>query len=91
MSLPLLTITYSRLYGVSTTQPAGPRSTRLLLTILTILVAALASNLAITHLAASAWWGLIPAVVAFVSTIVLGRSYDDALRDELRGTTERAG
>jgi len=88
--LPLLTITYSRRYGVSITQPAGPRSKRLLLTTLTILILAMASSLAIKFLALSAWWGLVPAVVAFFATIALGRRYDDALRDELGGKTGRA-
>lgn len=87
--LPVLTITYNRRYGVSTTQPAGPRSKRLLLTTLTILILAMASSLAIKFLALSAWWGLVPAAVVFVATIALGHRYDDALRDELGGKTGR--
>ncbi|MEO2134986.1 hypothetical protein E5344_10065 [Microbacterium laevaniformans] len=89
--LPVLTITYGRRYGVSTTQPAGPRSRRLLLTMLTVLILAMVSSLAIKVLALSAWWGIIPAAFAFSATVVLGRRYDDALRDELGGRTGQAG
>lgn len=88
--LPVLTITYGRRYGVSTTQPAGPRSKRLLLTMLTVLILAMVSSLAIKFLALSAWWGIVPAVFAFFATLLLGRRYDDALRDELGGKTRRA-
>lgn len=88
--LPVLTITYSRRYGVSTTQPAGPRSHRLLLTMLTVLILAMVSSLAIKFLALSAWWGIIPAAFAFFATVMLGRRYDDALRDELGGKTGQA-
>ncbi|WP_126412798.1 hypothetical protein [Acidipropionibacterium jensenii] len=90
MLLPVLTITYNRRYGVSTTQPAGSRGKRLLLTLLAILILAMVSSLAIKFLAFSPWWGLIPAVSALLATVVLGRRYDDALRDELGGRTGRA-
>ncbi len=89
--LPVLTITYSRCYGVSITQPAGARSKRLLLTELTVLILGMVSSLVIKFLALSAWWGIIPAVFVFIATVVLGRRYDDALRDELGGKTGQAG
>lgn len=88
--LPILTLTYNRRYGVSTTQPAGPRSKRLLLAMLAILILAMASTLSIKLLALSAWWVVAPAVVAFAATVVLGRRYDAALRDELGEKTRRA-
>lgn len=89
--LPVLTITYGRRYGVSTTQPAGPRSKRLLLAMLTVLILAMVSSLAIKLLAMSAWWGIVPAVLAFFATVVLGRRYDGVLRAELSGKAVQAG
>lgn len=83
IALPLLTATYSRRYGITITQPAGPRSKRLLLATLGIALAALLAGVAIKLTAVSPWWTYLPAAVAFVATLILGRRYDDALRREI--------
>jgi hypothetical protein len=83
--------TYSRRYGISAIQPTGPRSKRLFWAMLIVLAPTMASGFAIRYFALSSWWGIVPAVVAFFAIVVLGRRYDDALRDELSGQTRRAG
>lgn len=83
MALPVLTTTYARVSGVVVTKPAGPRSRRLLIATLVVLVAAMSCSLAFKFLDVSPWWALIPAGVTFVATVVLGRRYDDALRQEI--------
>lgn len=83
IALPLLTTAYSRRYGITITQPAGPRSKRLLLATLGIALAALLAGVAIKLVAVSPWWTYLPAAVAFVATLVLGRGYDSALRSEI--------
>lgn len=81
--LPVLTIVYARRYGLSPSRPAGRRSRLLLAATLGVLVAAMLASLAIRILSLSTWWVLVPAALAFCATIVLGRRYDDALRDEV--------
>ena len=80
---PILAITYARRYGVVSSRSTGPRAKRLLLTLLVIVALAFVGSLVVRFVAFSAWWGLAAAVAAFVATILLGRRYDDALRDEL--------
>ena len=83
LALPVITTTYVRRYGVSASSPAGPRTQRLLVVTLIVLAAGMAAALAIRATDQSAWWGLVPATIAFVTTVVLGRRYDAALRLEL--------
>lgn len=83
VAIPVLTTTYSRRYGVTITQPAGPRSKRLLLMTLGVALVAVLGGVAIKLTGSSAWWIILPAVVAFVVTVILGRKYDDALRGEI--------
>jgi len=85
IAIPILTTTYARRYGVVTTKPAGPRSKRLMLATLVILLAAMASGLVIKVAGAEPLWALLPAAIAFVTTVMLGRRYDDALRREIAG------
>ncbi|PPF78429.1 hypothetical protein [Pseudoclavibacter sp. Z016] len=83
VAIPILTTTYSRRFGVVVTKPAGPRSKRLLLATLGVLVAAMMSSLAFKFLSIDPWWALIPAGVTFMATVILGRRYDEALRQEV--------
>ena len=89
-AIPLLTAAYSRRYGVSLNQPAGPRSRRLLMTTVGVLLAAMAFNVFIKLAGSSPLWSLLAALVAFVATVALGRRYDEAFRDEL-GAGELGG
>ncbi|MDO5500536.1 MAG: hypothetical protein Q4F67_12745 [Propionibacteriaceae bacterium] len=81
--LPVLTTTYSRRYGISIAQPVGPRSKRLLLLSLGVLILALACSLVIKLLGIAPWWVMLPALVAVIATVLLGRRYDTAFRSEL--------
>lgn len=63
--LPILTTTYSHRYGISMMQATGPRSKHLLLVILTTLLLAMASSLAIKIFALPLWWAFVPATIAF--------------------------
>jgi len=83
VAIPILTTTYSQRFGVVVTKPAGPRSKRLLLATLGVLVAAMMSSLAFKFLSIDPWWALIPAGVTFMATVILGRRYDEALRQEV--------
>jgi hypothetical protein len=88
-AIPVLTTAYARTAGVVVTKPAGPRSRRLLLATLLVLVAAMSCSIAFKFLGVSPWWALIPAGVTFVATVVLGRRYDEALRQEIAAPTVR--
>lgn len=87
IAIPVLTVTYSRRYGVAISKPAGPRSRRLLLLALAVLLISMASSLAFKLVGLEQWWALVPATIACVATIILGRCYDDALRHELAAGT----
>ncbi|WP_162924936.1 hypothetical protein [Mycetocola zhujimingii] len=87
VALPVLTTVYSRRYGVSVSQPAGPRGRRLLLMTLGVLVAAMLSGVALKLAGIALSWVMVPAVLAFIVTVVLGRRYDDALRREIAART----
>lgn len=89
IALPILVTVYNRRYGVSISQPTGPRSRRLLFTTVAVLVVAMLSSLVFKMIGFDPWWALIPAVLAAAATTLLGRRYDNALRSELalgRGT-----
>lgn len=83
VALPVLTTVYSRRYGVSVSQPAGPRGRRLLLMTLGVLVVAMLSGVALKFAGIAPWWVVVPAALAFIVTVILGRRYDDALRSEI--------
>lgn len=83
IAIPALLLAYSRRYGVSTTSPVGPRSRRLLLAMLGVLVLAMVAGVLVKLSGSSPGWTLVPAALAGVATIVLGRRYDDALRGEV--------
>ena len=86
IAIPLLTTAYNQRYGISTTQPAGPRSRRLLFIAVAFLVVAMVSALVLKLTEQNPAWGLVPAAVAAVATVLIGRRYDDALRAELSGS-----
>lgn len=83
-ALPVITAVYRRRYGVSVTEPVGPRTRRLFWALLSVLAAAMLAALVVQLAGASPWWGLLLAAAAFGLTLVLGLRYDAALRAELR-------
>lgn len=83
IAIPLLMLAYTKHSGVATTQPAGPRSKRLLLVLVSIMILAMASTIAFKVTDSSPWWALVPAAIAAGATVVLGRRYDAVLRQEL--------
>lgn len=90
IGMALLALEYRRRYGVLTTQPAGPRSRRLLAAMVAVMVACMGSSLVVKLAELPVWWMLVPALLAMVLTVVLGRRYDAALRREIRGDGARA-
>lgn len=83
VSTALLVLAYRRAYGVSVTTPAGPRSTRMLFTLMAVLVIAMVAALLIRIAEQPAVWALLPATAAFALTVVLGRRYDRMYRADL--------
>ncbi|WP_193103717.1 hypothetical protein [Brachybacterium sp. FME24] len=83
IALPFLVIAYSRHSGVTVTHPAGPRSKRLLIILVVLMIMAMASGLVVKLTGLSPGWVLIPAALAATATLVLGRRYDAVLRAEL--------
>jgi len=84
VAIPTLMSLYARQTGVVVTKPAGPRSRRFLGAMLIVLVAAMVCALLFKLTGVDPLWGLAPAMVTFVATVILGRRYDDALRRETR-------
>ena len=97
IGIPFLISAYTSRSGVSLTRPAGPRSTRMLLLILAVLAVLMGSVVLLKLGGMVSWWVLVPAVLGFVATVVLGRRYDAVLRSEISaragepGQTGRAG
>ncbi|WP_166997744.1 hypothetical protein [Paramicrobacterium fandaimingii] len=83
VAILVLIITYTRLYGVWTNRPMGPQSRRLLITMVLIVILAMVSNLVVKLADLTPLWVLLPAAVAFGTTVVIGPRYDAALRSEL--------
>lgn len=81
--IPFLMQSYTSRYRISMTRPAGPRSRRMLLLILTVLAVLMASGVVLKIAALPQWWVLLPAAVGFVATALLGRRYDAVLRSEI--------
>lgn len=88
IAIPVLTTTYASRFGVAVSKPAGPRGRRLLLVVLAVLVGGMALSLAFKVLELAPWWALVPAVITFAVTVILGRRYDDALRREIAAPSE---
>lgn len=83
IGIPLLMLAYKKHSGVAITQPAGPRSKRLLLVLVSLMILALGSTVVLKFTDGSPWWALVPAAIVAVATVVLGRRYDAVLRQEL--------
>ena len=83
VAIPVLTLVYSHRYGVSTAQPGGRRSRRLLVAAIAVLVLGMLSALVVRFTEATDVWVVVPAAVAAAAIVVLGRRYDDALRIEI--------
>lgn len=83
IGMPILVSVYSRRYGVVITAPVGPRSKGWLGLTLAAFGLAMVAGLLIKLSGLAPPWALIPAALVFVATIVLGRRYDQALRDDL--------
>lgn len=89
-ALPALVLVYRRRYGLWVGRPAGPRSKRLLGTMVVLFLLCFGAALVVKFTAVAYAWVLLPAGVGFVASVVLGRRYDDALRQELGGTVGEA-
>lgn len=77
----LLPVVYRRRYGVWVSEPAGPRSRRVYLVLLAIIVAGVVGGFLLGMLGVV--WALVPAGVLFAAVVLLGRRYDVALRADL--------
>ncbi|MGO1284080.1 MAG: hypothetical protein ACTHWF_06745 [Brachybacterium sp.] len=87
--IPFLMKAYTSRYKVSMTQPAGPRSRRMMLLILAVLAALMGSGALLKLNSISLVWVLVPAALGFVATVVLGRRYDEVLRSEVADPARR--
>ncbi|MGO1225382.1 MAG: hypothetical protein ACTMII_09750 [Brachybacterium sp.] len=81
--IPFLIKAYTSRYKVWMSEPAGPRSRRMMLLLLGTLVVLMASGVLMKIAGLSPWWVLVPAVLGFVATVWLGRRYDAVLRSEI--------
>lgn len=85
----LLMFAYVRIYGISVSEPVGPRSKGVLIVAIAVLVVPMLAALVLRIMEVSTWWGWLLAAFAFVGTIVVGRLYDDALRAEIAAGRRR--
>lgn len=85
-----LVVAYRRRYGILATQPAGPRSKRAIAVVVVVLMALMIGSVVIKFAGLPLWWVFVPAAIAFVATVVLGRRYDAVLRSELAESGGRA-
>lgn len=91
IGIPFLISAYTSRSGVSMTRPAGPRSTRMLLLILAVLAVLMGSVVLLKLGGMVSWWVLVPAVLGFAATVLLGRRYDAVLRSEISARSGEAG
>ena len=85
LALVLLTLAYTRRYGVGAPKSSGQRSRTIIAALSALVGVAFVSSLVIGFVPIAPWFAVIPGAVVFVATILLGRSYDDALRREIAG------
>lgn len=83
VALALLPQFYARRYGVSVSKPAGQRSRGLLFVFVGLTVAVMAAGLMLKLAELDPVWVLLPMAIACVGSILIGRRYDAALRQEL--------
>ena len=89
VAIPVLVAVYRRRYGLWFSEPVGPRSRRALLLAVAALVVPMLASLVLRLTGTPVVWILVPAAIAFVATIVLGRRFDVVTRDELAHPTPR--
>lgn len=89
IALPLLSITYSRKYGVAFKRIPNGRSKGVLYAMIFVLIACLIAASLLKLQGASIWWSLIPTAIAGISMVPLGRKYDQALRDDIASGADR--
>lgn len=68
--------------GAPPLRAVGPRSKKLLVASVGVLIVALAAGLVITLTGTPTWWLVLTAVVAFFATVALGHRFDAAVREE---------
>lgn len=90
-ALPVLVAVYRRRYGLWFNESAGPRSQRILRNLMVIVALAFLAVLPIKFTDIGYWWVLLPATVALVASVVLGRRYDEVFRHELAGAGRHDG
>jgi hypothetical protein len=81
--IPFLIKAYTSRYKVWMSEPAGPRSRRMMLVLVVTLVVLMASGVLMRIGGLSPWWVLVPAALGLPATVWLGRRYDAALRADL--------
>ncbi|MGJ0203936.1 hypothetical protein NHL51_07210 [Leucobacter sp. gxy201] len=93
ISMALLPRVYAKRYGVAVSKPAGRRSRGFMIALIVLMAVSFVAGLAVKLAALPTAWVLVPMVIAFVGVIVIGRSYDAALRQELarNGTPNDSG
>lgn len=89
VAIPVLTLAHSRQSGVSISEPGGNRSRRVLIASIAVLVLGMAAAFVLRVLEVPSWWVLVAALIAGISTVLLSRAYDGALRTELARHTDR--
>lgn len=87
IGIPFLIRAYTSRYKVWMSEPAGPRSRRMLLLLLGTLAVLMASGVLMKIAGLSPWWVLLPAVLGLVATVWLGRRYDAVLRAEISASS----
>lgn len=87
IGIPFLIKAYTRRYKVWMSEPAGPRSRRMLLLLLGTLVVLMASGVLMKIAGLSPWWVLLPAVLGLLATVWLGCRYDAVLRAEISASS----
>lgn len=88
--VPFLMQAYTSRYRISMTRPAGPRSRRMLLLIIAVLVLLMGAGLVLKLASLPLAWALLPAAAGFLTTVLLGRRYDVVLRAEITDPSSTA-
>lgn len=79
--LVLLPAAYRRRYGVWVSEPAGPRSRRMFRWVMASIVLGVVGGAVLGMVAPV--WAVVPALLVLLAVVVLGRRYDEALREDL--------
>lgn len=80
-----IVLAYRRITGVALTGPIGPRSQRMLIVVGVVGILLMLAGLGLFSQVAVNWpWIVAYSLVVIVLITILGRRYDDILRDEIR-------